>query len=71
MDWGGGGVLHLAHDATPCRPFEPCIGIGIGRNSPQRLIYIPGPARTATGWRQRGGLCWAEMVDGRRWGEAD
>ena len=22
------------------------IGIGIGRNSPQRLIYIPGPART-------------------------
>ena len=36
------------------------IGIGIGRNSPQRLICIPGPARTATGWRQRGGLCWTD-----------
>ena len=50
---------------------EPVIGIGIGRNSPQRLIYIPGPARTATGWRQRGGLCWTEMVEGGRWCEAD
>ena len=35
------------------------------------MIYIPGPARTATGWRQRGSLCWAEMVEGGRWCEAD
>ena len=51
--------------------YAEIIGIGIGRNSPQRLIYIPGPARTATGWRQRGGLCWTEMVEGGRWCEAE
>ena len=60
----------------PSRKLRPVVylfasGIGIGRNSPQRFIYMPGPARTATGWRQRGGLCWAEMVEKRRWGEAD
>ena len=57
----------LSHTGVACG----YVGIGIGRNSPQRLIYIPGPARTATGWKQRGGLCWAVMVEGRRWGEAD
>ena len=47
------------------------IGIGIGRTLAAAIIYMPGPARTATGWRQRGSLCWAEMVEGGRWCEAD